>query len=478
MNSPLGHCLVFALGLALSACSVGPSYEGRPKVAHSENFAGSGRKQPAPDLDRWWRKLGSRELNGLVDKARANNADVNIAGQRLREARAMRKQVASAMLPQAGANASFARLNPGTFTGGGSLGDSAGLPGNFSFDDPIEYWNSGIDISWEIDVFGGVEHQERSAKARAQAIQEQLHGIRQAIAADVTETYFTIAALREQLAAVEKQVALQNSQTEDVRERVEAGASSRLELDRSLARLENTRTQLPTLEAGITTQVKRLALLLGGRPDALDGRKIAARSLPKKLPMVRTGLPAELIVRRPDLQQAERILAAATEEIAVAVADFYPKFRIGNTGPTSFGAQPGDLFDASGYVFQFGPRVDWKIFDGGANRAALEQANARQKIALLEYEKSVLHAIGEVETELAQLSAESRRLGIVQRARAATTDAVRRVRENHEAGASPQVDVLIEEQALRDVELSEIRAKSQMLQVWIRLHKALGGGWK
>jgi NodT family efflux transporter outer membrane factor (OMF) lipoprotein len=478
MKSTICHCFAFFLGLTLFACSVGPNYEGRPNVGHSEKFAGAGLQPSAPDLDRWWRKLGSRELNGLVENALTNHPDVNIAGQRLREARAMRRQVASAILPQAGANASFARLNPGTITGGGGLGDAAGLAGSFSFDDPIEYWNSGIDISWEIDVFGGLKHRERSAAARAQAIQEQLHGVRQALAAEVAETYFTIAGMREQLAAVEQQLALQKSQTDDVRDRVDAGASSRLDLDRSLARLENTRTQLPTLEAGISTQVKRLALLLGDRPDALDREEVADRSLPEKLPMARTGLPAELILRRPDLREAERNLAGATEEIGVAVADFYPKFRIGNTGPTSFGAQPSDLFDASGYVFQFGPRVDWKIFDGGANRAALEQADARQKIALLEYEKSVLHAIGEVETELANLSAESRRLQIVQRARKATADAVRRVRENHEAGAAPQVDVLIEEQALRDVEISEIRAKSQMLQVWIRLHKALGGGWK
>ena len=478
MNSPALHCLVVVAGIALSACSVGPSYQERPNVAHSKSFAGARSQQAVPVLDKWWRKLGSRELNGLVDKALANNRDVAIAGQRLREARALRRQIGTAILPKAGANASFARLNPGTFTGGGSLGDAAGLAADFSFDDPIEYWNSGIDISWEIDVFGGLKHRERSAEARAEAVQEQANGVRQALAAEVTETYFTIAGMREQQAAVEQQVEAQASQVEDIRERVEAGASSRLELDRSMARLENTRAQLPSLEAGVAIQVKRLALLLGDRPDALDHEKIARRSLPKKLPMARTGLPAELILRRPDLRQAERQLAAATEEIGVAVADFYPKFRFGNTGPTSFGASPGDLFDAGGYVFQLGPRIDWSIFDGGANRAALEQADARQKIALLEYEKSVLHAIGEVETELANLSAESRRLQIVQRSRAANEEAVRRVRENFAAGASPHIDVLIEEQALRDGEIAEIRARIQMLQVWIRLHKALGGGWK
>ena len=108
----------------------------------------------------------------------------------------MRKQAASAMLPT-GRSQCFVcatqsrhlhRRRQDSVT-------PAGLPSGFSFDDPIEYWNSGIDISWEIDVFGGLKHQERSAEARAQAVEEQLHGVRQALAAEVTETYFTIAGI-------------------------------------------------------------------------------------------------------------------------------------------------------------------------------------------------------------------------------------------------------------------------------------------
>ncbi len=470
--------LAYLATLFLGACAVGPDYDGLPKVAHSATFSGAGRQEAVPDLDRWWRALGSRELNGLVERSWANNLDVALAGQRLREARALRKQVAGAILPTASGNLSYSRLNPGTFTGGGSLGDSAGLPGDFSLTDPIKFWNSGIDVAWEVDVFGGLRRKVRGARAREEVVGESLLGARQALAAEVTETYCTIAGLREQVAAIEDQIELQASQTEDVRERVEVGATDRLELSRSIARLENTRAQAPGLRAGITGQVKRLALLLGERPDFLDDQRLAAGALPEKLPMARTGVPAQLVLRRPDLRGAERELAAATEDIGVAVADFYPKFTLGNSGPTSFGARPGDLFNAGGYIWQFGPRVEWALFKGGSNRAALEIANARQKIAFIEYEKAVLAAIGEVETELANLSAENQRLAIVQRARSATAESVRRVRENAKAGAISQYEVLAEEQALRDAEITEIRVKAQMLQVWVRLHKALGGGWQ
>lgn len=472
-----------ALGFALllNACTtVGPDYAGPPVVGHSGSFAGGEGQQGAPPVDQWWQQLECPELNDLIARALANQQDLGIAAQRLREARALRRQAAAALLPRAGANASFARLNAGNITGAGGGGSALGAlagAGGALLDDPLEYWGSGIDVAWEIDVFGGRRRQVRGATARAQAAEEALNGLRQGLVAEIAETYFTIAGLRAQLTAANAQVTLQQAQADDMRTRVEAGAASRLALDRSRARLETTRSQIPELESGILTQHKRLALLLGDRPDALDDRGIAAWALPDSLPMARTGLPAQLVLRRPDLRQAERELAAATEDVGAAVASFYPTFTIGG-GPSGFGAEPADLFNAAGYIWQLSPRVEWSLFEGGANRAALAGADARRKAALLAYEKAVLRAIGEVETELAILRGETEKLAIIQRARAAAGDAVRRVRENHAAGATDLIDVLVEEETLRTIEITEIRVKNQMLQIWIRLHKALGGGWE
>ncbi len=469
----LPACLVALI--LLPACKpVGPDYGGAPEVKLAGRFFGSRDSRPDPKLDKWWQRLGSSKLNKLVERALDNNHDIAIAAQRLRESRAMRKQAAGAFLPQAGANLSFERLDFGGLlddSSRGALSDS-GLISN-----PLDYWSTGFDVSWELDVFGGRRRQVRGARAREEAAREALYGARLAIAAEVAETYCTLAGLREQAGEVKGQVALQQKQTSDMEDRVVAGAASNLDLDRTRARLETTRAALPRLEAGIISQQRRLALLIGGAPGALDGTGVASETLPTKLPMVRTGLPAELVLRRPDLRGTERDLAAAAEDIGVAVAEFYPKFSIGG-GPSGFGSSFGDLFNASNYIWQYGPRVDWSVFKGGSNRAALEAANARAKAALLSYEKAVLAAVGEVEIELARLRAETGRLAIVQRARAATEAAVKRVVENHESGASDYVEVLIEEERLREIAITEIRSKSQMLQVWVHLHKALGGGWE
>jgi outer membrane protein TolC len=182
-------------------------------------------------------------------------------------------------------------------------------------------------------------------------------------------------------------------------------------------------------------------------------------------------------MRRPDLRQAERELAAATEDIGVALANFYPRFSLlGSPGATT--SSVGDLFEPRRWDLELGPSVSWSAFSGGRNRAILDGADARQKQALYRYEKAVIGAIGEVESELAALRAEQRRLAIVQRAREATASAAKRVRETHEAGGADFVEVLIEEQRLRDAQLAEVRIKTQLILVWTRLHKALGGGWR
>ena len=313
--------------------------------------------------------------------------------------------------------------------------------------------------------------------ARSQAAQEALHATRLAIVSEAVETYHSLAGLHEQLAQVQTQVRGLESQLNDTREREAAGAASKLEVDRARARLETTRTLAPELQSDIDAQQRRLMVLLGSSRGRVDSRILQARRLPRKLPMIRAGLPADLIVRRPDIRQAERDLAAATAEIGVATANFYPRFSLLGS-PSASTRSFGNLFDAVSYDWQLGPSVSWSLFSGGKNRALLEAANARQRQALYQYERSVVRALNEVESQLAVLRSETHRLAVVQRASEATRKSVARVRESRDLGAADPVEVLIEEERLREAEIAEVRVKSQLVLVWTRLHKTLGGGWK
>ncbi len=463
-------CLLLLLITLASCRPVGPDYRGAPGVAHDQRFKNATTSQAAPTLDSWWRRLGDANLNRLVSSVLKDNLDLKISGERLREARALRRQSGAVLLPHGHGNLSFTRRDIGR--GGGGLTGEIAQSGFFP--DPLEYWSSGLDVSWEIDVFGGSRRATQAAEARVGSARAQLHATRHALVRDTPEAYCTLVGLKEQFAQVLAQTRSQEEQLSNLIEREAAGAASKLEVDRSRTRLESTRALAPTLTSGIEIQQRRLLTLLG---TARHRSVTSARTLPANLPMVRAGLPAELLTRRPDIRQAERELAAATAEIGVATANFYPRLSLLG-GPSSSTRTLGNLFDAVNYDWQLGPSVSWSLFSGGKNRAILNSANARQRQAFHRYEKAFVQAIHEVESELASLRAETQRLAAIQRLRMATAQSVKRVRQTRDAGAADPIEVLVEEDRLREAELAEIRVKTQLILVWTRFHKALGGGWQ
>lgn len=468
--------ILLLLATAMLSCSVGPDYQGPPELDLAAAFsqADGDTNAGSPSDERWWKSLGDRRLDSLVGDALAGNLDIAIAGQRIREARALRRQAAASLAPRLGTNLSLTRTELGGILQTDTL---ASLGAGLSLDSPIDIWQTDFEAGWELDVFGGKRRALRSAEARAAATGAAADGVRLAVAAEVTDAYFALASLREEKSLLLEQAASQKKQTQDLRLRRESGAASQLDLDRAVGRLETTRAEIPALDAGINTQTQRIALLLGKQAGALGHRltgDLSRSQLPVRLPLVQSGIPAALLHRRPDLRQSEREVAAAAEDVGIAVASFYPSFRIGG-GPTSFATSFGDLFDASRFIWQYGPSIEWNPFTGGANRAALDAATSRQKATLLAYEKAVLSAVSEVETQLARLRAETRRLALLQRAQTALSGAVDQVTSTYKAGANTFLDVLVEEERLREVQLALVRSKARLVGTWILLHKALGG---
>ena len=335
----------------------------------------------------------------------------------------------------------------------------------------------GADFRWEIDVFGGGRRRTESAQADVAATEERVHAVRLATAAEVVDAYYTIAGFREQIATIEENIRLQNETLSLVTQRADAGLSSRLDVQRTTAQLESTRAAKPTLEAGLTDQLRRLTLLLGEEPTALDGSVASWSGFPSALPIVLTGVPAELLSRRPDLREAERLLVARTADIGVAAANFYPRFYLLGQ-PETVSSNIANLFDASSFAWQFAPRVDWSVFSSGRNRALLESANSRHREAMLAYERAFLGAIGEVESSVAKLQAEQRRFASFAAAVTASRNAVRLAQQLNETGRTNLLDLLVEEQRLNVLTLDQVRSQTALTLAWVRLHQALGGGWQ
>lgn len=452
---------------------MGPDYQPPPSPALDAAFTGSGGGPASePALQAWWKRLRDPALNALVEEAVAQNHDHQIAIERVAEARALRRQTRAALFPSILGNAGYTNIGISETTDQYRVQAPFGL----AFDQ-TEQWNFGLDTSWEIDLFGGNRRNLEATTARLDAAGERANAARLALVSEVVDAYFSLAGARLQLDRVRANITIQSETVEQVDARLKEGLGNELDLRRARAQLAATQAVAPPLQAVITGQLRRLSLLLGHKPSYLDQRASSFRGFPDSLPIVTTGLPAELLVRRPDLRLAERELAAATAGIGVATASFYPRFILFGA-PELRSATSGDLFNVASLAWQAGPRVEWSLFSSGRNKAVLEAANARQRQSLLAYEQAVLRAAGEVETTLAQLRAESERLAALERSASENRVSTRLATQLYREGLEDFLSVLVEEERLIQAEIAEAQSRTALLSAWIALHRALGGGWQ
>lgn len=420
----------------------------------------------ADDLDpallaTWWRSLGDPILNELITRAIAANLDIRTAASQLRQARSQRKIAAAAGAPQVGA------------TGAGTRSGSSGSAGTGATG---ELFSAGIDASWELDVFGGIERGVQAADADLQAAEEARRDVLISIIAEVALNYVDLRALEAQRGIAAANLAIQESSLGVVRSKVERGASSRLDLTRAEAQAATTRSKLPVLDQQVQAVQNRLAVLLGQPPGALTDLSSSESMLAIPDIRIAVGVPAEVLRRRPDVRGAERRLAAEVARTGVAIAELYPRFSLGGSiGLESLSLS--SLFDSASRAFNIGPRAQWVLFDGGRLRAQVGIQEEAQEQALIAYESAVLSALEDVENSIAAFASEQLSNQSLRVAAAASTEAARIAKLQMEAGATsflPLLDAqrtqLVDQQALQ-------ASDAEILANLVRLYKALGGGW-
>lgn len=459
--------------LPLAACSVGPDYS-RPDVTppggYHEPLAGGLTSSPA-QLDTWWRSLNDPALDALVQESISSNLDLRLATQRLREARAQRGIVASEGLPQIDAAAGYTRErnSPNTPFGFG--------PGDGNFDESYDNYQVGFDASWELDVFGRIRRAVEAADAEIQVAAEDRRDVLITVTSEVARNYVEMRSQQERLAIAVKNVEIQRASLELSESRFQAGLTSELDVARAKAQLETIRAAIPRNEQLIRQSMNRIAVLLGKPPGAVSALLAAAKPVPPIPPEVPVGLPGDLLRRRPDVRRAERQLAAATARIGEATADFYPRFSL--TG--SFGLasdQIADLGDLDSRFWSIGPSVRWPIFQGGRLRSNLEVRNAQQSQALIEFERSLLTSLEDVENTLAAYAREQVRNQSLREAVASDERAVELANELYRRGLSDFSAVIDAQRQLFLVEDELAQSTATVTLNLITLYKALGGGWE
>jgi NodT family efflux transporter outer membrane factor (OMF) lipoprotein len=416
----------------------------------------------AAQLAKWWSVLDDPQLSRLIEEAAANNLDLRLAQARLREARARRGISAADRFPtlNAGAGAYRSRSSEEMGFGGGNVSET---------------WSAQFDASWELDVFGGKRRALEAATANVDASNEGLREVRVSLLAEVALNYVELRSYQERLAIAQKNLATQTETWQIARWRHEAGLTTQLDEDQARFNLEQTRSQLPTLQTGLEQSKNRLAVLLGRRPGELAELETPV-AIPHIPPEVAVGIPAETLRQRPDVRRAERQLAAATAQVGVATAALYPNFSLSGT----LGLQAlssADLLQASARMFSVAANAGWVLFDAGRVRQNIAVQNALQEQALISYESAVLGALRDVENALVAYAEEQNR-------RVALDAAVRAGQSAAALAASQYAAGLIDFPAVLDTQRSILSLQDQLSQSeaavtsnLARLYKAMGGGW-
>jgi NodT family efflux transporter outer membrane factor (OMF) lipoprotein len=462
--------LATAAVLALAACTtVGPNYRSPETLAPAQApFAGAG--SPAFSGDQpsgpWWRLFADPVLDDLVAQALANNTDLRVAAANLARARAALREVRSDRLPTTniGASATTAR-QPGATTG---------APGGAATG---ELFDVGLDVGYQVDLFGRIRRGIEAARADVDAVQAAFDVSRVTVAAETTRAYADACSAGSQLAVARRSVGVQQRTFDLTRRLLEGGRGTALETGQAAQLLEQTRAQIPTLEADRRTALYRLSVLTG-RPPAQFPPIVANCATPPALTRaIPIGDGASLLRRRPDLRAAERRLAAATARIGVATAELYPSISLGGSiGSTA--ASLGNLVSGDGFRYSLGPLISWSFPNRRIARARIGQAEATADAALAEYDGTWLGALEETESALTRYANERDRVDILRRARDGGAQAARIARLRYDAGRENFQVVLEAERRLAEVETQLAAAESLLSDNLVSLFLALGGGWE
>jgi NodT family efflux transporter outer membrane factor (OMF) lipoprotein len=454
-NSPLLKiATISCTALLLAGCTLAPSYE-RPAVDTAQQWSAGPSADAAIAAD-WWKNFGSTELDRLMMRALAQNNDLLAGMQRVEQSRAALKIAGADLLPsaRASAGASRTRTNPAE----GKTTSNSNI-------------NAGLDISYELDLFGANRAAAAGAAANLAGAQYDQDALALVVMGDVAVNYFTLLDLRERVAIADSNLENAEEVLRIVRARVREGVESDLELAQQEGSVAGNRAARESIRAQIENTENALAVLLGQAPQTLEVAQTGLGNL--TIPDIAAGQPATLLARRPDIAAAEQSLIAANANIGAARAAFFPSLSISLGQSLSLPA----LGDPATTALSLASSLGAPLFEGGRLEGGAEQATARQKELVETYRKTVLTAFQEVEDALTAVHAADMRASELRTAMTQARKAYDIAQKRYDVGTIDFQTLLDTQNALLSAEDNYAQARLARLQAAVTLYKALGGGW-
>lgn len=456
-------------GSILSGCMVGPNFH-PPQPTFPNGWVGVANTPAAPsmataqssDLARWWREFNDSTLTELVEEALKTNLDLRIADARLRQARAARGVAAGGLWPAVTASGGYQRVYKTNTS---------------PTDSERNLFQAGLDAVWELDLFGGGRRNVESANADMEAAVEGLRDAQVSLIAEVALNYIQLRGYQQEIVITQNNLKAQEHTADITHKLLSVGFASALDAANADSNVATTESQIPLFESAAKQSIYALSLLLARPPADLLEQLSSAGPTPKAPAQIPVGLPSDLLRRRPDIRKSEAQLHAATAQIGVAVADFFPSFSL--TGALNWNSNLLSRWwtDAS-RSFVVGPSVRWPLLEGGATVSNVHLREALRDESFITYQKTVLTAFQEVESALVAFSKEQQRRQSLNNAVEANRKAVGLSLQLYSEGQTDFINVLSAQRSLYSSEDALEQSERSIGADLIALYKALGGGWE
>ncbi len=466
-----------------NGCSlVGPDYV-EPEAAVQKDWVSSNDpklKQRNAQLATWWKVFNDPVLDKLITEARSQNLSLQAAGVRIFEARAQLGIAVGTEYPQlqqAGGNVAQQQI-------------SAFAPNTSSLIDRVfASTGIGLDVGWELDVWGQLRRGVEASQANLDAIIANYDDTLVSLTAEVARTYTLIRTSEALIQVAHENVKIQQRTVEIAKALFDGGVINEMDYLQAETLLNNTRASIPPVENQLRQAKNALSVLLGKPVGSTDQYLTQSKPIPVAPIQVAVGVPAEMLRRRPDIRQAERQLASQSALIGVAKGELYPHFSLlgsislsasdaALTYATAGGSTLGRLFDARSFQYSIGPSVSWNLFNYGRIKNQVRVEDARFQALIAAYQSTVLNAAKEAENSLSGFVNAQKQREELQKSYDTAKRSVELSLYQYQEGIADYLRVLDSQRSLFNTQDALTRSNSDITLNLINLYKSVGGGWE
>jgi multidrug efflux system outer membrane protein len=454
----------------LAACAAGPDYK-RPELALPESWPtqqDDAAQKASVANEQWWLLYGDATLDQLEQEALAHNSDIQVAAARVLEMRAQAGITGADQYPTVTAHVMDSRTENSLM---GAIPRPTTIPRTTNFA------HTSLDASYELDLWGRLRRASEAARADLLSAESAKETVRLSLTTQVAQQYFTLTALDAQEVAVKRLLASREERIGLNRKQVEVGLLSEYDLHQAEADVAAVQSQLVSISQARSKQETALTLLLGRSPREVLSASVQRGSPALPATTVPDGLPSDMLLRRPDLKDAEQRLVAMNARIGVARAQYFPTLSLtGYVGGESVAFS--DLFTGPARIFQFAGNITQPIFNAGRTGYLVDAAEARREQALVQYKQAVANAFGDVRNALSAQDSARQVLAFESSRSTALESAYKQAELRYKAGITNRLELLDVERNYLQAQLNRLEAERAQRSAVADLFKSLGGGWK